>query len=132
MIDNMIDKMAQYCTYSLNQERVTAMILQKKNLSDMLDNIAVAQQKASWIHPMGVGGGMWWESITDATGSKSLIESVTELLSGEDGSGLESTPNELICPETRSKRKDSESSGLNVVVQKLDVVTSCSKLHWQM
>jgi hypothetical protein len=78
---------------------------------------------------MGLSGGRWWEIITDATGSKSLIESIAGLLSGEDGSGLESTPNKIICRGTRSERKDNESSGLNVISQKLDVVTSCSKLH---
>jgi len=64
------------------------------------DNIAMAKQKAAWIQLMGLGGGMWWESSADVTGSKSLIRSLSGVLGGEDGSGLEITPNELSYVDT--------------------------------
>jgi chitinase len=79
------------------------------------DNIAVVNQKAAWIQGMELGGAMWWESSADALGSKSLIRSVYLALGGQDGLGLESTPNRLAYPDSiyanlRAGMPDSESA----------------------
>ncbi|KAG9233574.1 putative chitinase 1 [Amylocarpus encephaloides] len=40
------------------------------------DNVATIQQKASYIKNTGLGGGMFWETSSDRTDSKSLISTV--------------------------------------------------------
>jgi chitinase len=60
------------------------------------DTIRVAKQKAAWIQQMKLGGIMWWESSADGEGDKSLIQNAVDFLGGEDGSRLETTPNELV------------------------------------
>jgi chitinase len=64
------------------------------------DTVAVAKQKAVWIQYIGLGGAMWWESSADGTGSNSLIQSVVELLGGGSGSNLQSSPNQLLYPNS--------------------------------
>ncbi|OBT47235.1 hypothetical protein VE00_03481 [Pseudogymnoascus sp. WSF 3629] len=64
---------------------------------------------------MELGGAMWWESSADALGSKSLIRSVYLALSGQDGLGLERTPNRLAYPDSiyanlQAGMPDSESA----------------------
>ncbi|PVH75948.1 glycoside hydrolase family 18 protein [Cadophora sp. DSE1049] len=62
------------------------------------DSLVVAKQKAAWIQQKGLGGGMWWESSADGVGNNSLIQSVVDILGGEDGSGLGTSPNQLSYP----------------------------------
>jgi chitinase len=64
------------------------------------DNVTVSRQKAAWIQETQLGGAMWWESSADGADSKSLIQNVVEVLGGDDGSGLESSPNQLLYPDS--------------------------------
>ncbi|KAH8587314.1 chitinase [Bisporella sp. PMI_857] len=64
------------------------------------DTVEVAKQKADWIRQIGLGGAMWWESSADKLGSGSLIQTVKEVLGGEDGSGLEMSLNQLYFPNS--------------------------------
>jgi chitinase len=57
------------------------------------DSILVTKQKAAWIRDTGLGGAMFWESSEDRTGSQSIIQNVALVLSGNDSSGLNNTPN---------------------------------------
>ena len=64
------------------------------------DTVIVSKQKAAWIQQMGLGGAMWWESSADGIGNNSLIQNVVDVLGGDDGSGLEGSPNQLIYPNS--------------------------------
>jgi hypothetical protein len=64
------------------------------------DTVLVAKQKAAWIQQMGLGGAMWWESSADGVGNNSLIRNVVEVFGGDDGSGLQSSPNQLLYPNS--------------------------------
>jgi chitinase len=64
------------------------------------DDVPVAKQKAAFIQQKGLGGAMWWESSADEVGNNSLIRNVVEVLGGKDGSGLKSSPNQLLYPDT--------------------------------
>lgn len=60
------------------------------------DNIAVAQQKASWIQEIGLGGAMWWESSADKSGSESLVENVVKVF----GDCIQQSANNLDYPDS--------------------------------
>lgn len=64
------------------------------------DTVLVAKQKAAWIQRMGLGGAMWWESSADGMGNNSLILNAVEVLGGVNGSGLRSSPNQLLYPNS--------------------------------
>ena len=64
------------------------------------DDVTVAKQKAALIQLIGLGGAMWWESSADGVGDNSLIRNVVGVLGDDDGPGLESSPNQLLYPDS--------------------------------
>ena len=95
------------------------------------DNIATVNQKAAWVQKMELGGAMWWECSADALGSKSLIRSVYLALRGQDGLGLESSPNRLAYLDStyanlRAGMPDIESTSESTIGSTTSSVSSTS------
>ena len=43
---------------------------------------------------------MFWESSIDRTGGNSIIQNMADILGGQDGAGLDKTPNQLFYPDS--------------------------------
>jgi hypothetical protein len=64
------------------------------------DSYSVVQLKSTFVQKKALGGSMFWESSMDGVGEKSIIQNMAEALGGEDGSGLDKTPNLLVYPDS--------------------------------
>ncbi|KIM93122.1 glycoside hydrolase family 18 protein [Oidiodendron maius Zn] len=64
------------------------------------DSIPVVRLKAAFIQNKSLGGAMFWESSMDSGGDNSIIQTMAGELDGKDGSGLDSTWNQLLYPDS--------------------------------
>ncbi|KAF2709740.1 glycoside hydrolase family 18 protein [Pleomassaria siparia CBS 279.74] len=63
------------------------------------DTPAIIQKKAAFIQSQGLGGGMWWESSSDKTGSESLVSTYVNSVGGT--SALDQSANLLSYPQSK-------------------------------
>lgn len=79
-------------TYSFNAE--TGMLVS-------YDTVDMALRKAEYVKRLGLGGAMWWEVSGDKAGEESIIRNVVASLADSQGSGIESSSNWLLYPDSK-------------------------------